>query len=287
MPHPSKHVALPTNRGSDIRSHADIERLLYTTRGQKILSRVVANNTQLRRGADGISLWLHQTPIITWHRDNTVTLRTGGWYTMTTKERLNAWLPGAQWAYKPDRQSLQVESFRKKGASHWYIRTGYADPNVRWPTTELELEGWVPFYDGIQFDLVTCTIISGDHYAENDIQFNYEMDKKIKRWISKFATNYQERPYLEFVPAELTHEEAVAFFEQAFQNRQVPANFLLRVASDTGYEKPTQVAFMWEDAYGNENKWGTKAAESKMRAWLRSRLFRGAVSKSRAVRDRT
>jgi hypothetical protein len=55
--------------------------------------RKVANNTYLERRADSIALKLHNTDIITTYPDNTVTLNTGGWQTVTTKARMNEFLP--------------------------------------------------------------------------------------------------------------------------------------------------------------------------------------------------
>ena len=52
--------------------------------------RKVANNTYLeRRDGDAIAVRLHDTDVITLHPDGRVTLDTGGWKTVTTKERFN------------------------------------------------------------------------------------------------------------------------------------------------------------------------------------------------------
>ena len=68
-------------------------------------SRKVANNTYLERraatftikgkttGIGSIALKLHNTDIMTAYPDNTVTLNTGGWRTVTTKARMNDFLP--------------------------------------------------------------------------------------------------------------------------------------------------------------------------------------------------
>lgn len=37
------------------------------------------------------TITLHSTPVVTWHPDGSVTYRTGGWVTKTTKDRLNAY----------------------------------------------------------------------------------------------------------------------------------------------------------------------------------------------------
>jgi hypothetical protein len=57
--------------------------------------RTVANNTYLRRGYGGesIDLVLHSTAIVTYARDG-LTVRMGGWDTVTTRDRINRALPG-------------------------------------------------------------------------------------------------------------------------------------------------------------------------------------------------
>lgn len=43
------------------------------------------------RRSDGIGIRLHNTDVVVWHPDETVTLNTGGWLTVTTKGRINDW----------------------------------------------------------------------------------------------------------------------------------------------------------------------------------------------------
>lgn len=64
--------------------------LYHKGHGGKMDERKVANNTYLIRHRNGdIGLVYHYTEVITFHQDDTVTLRNGGWWTSTTKERLN------------------------------------------------------------------------------------------------------------------------------------------------------------------------------------------------------
>lgn len=57
-------------------------------------SRKVGNNTRaiLRENGD-VQIVLHSTPVVTIHKDGTYTLRTGGWNTVTTKDRINQYSP--------------------------------------------------------------------------------------------------------------------------------------------------------------------------------------------------
>lgn len=71
-------------------------------------SRKVANNTYLERKGDGsISLRLHDTDVVNFRPDGSVAVDTGGWFTNTTRARINDVLPGG-W-------QLYSESFKKHG----------------------------------------------------------------------------------------------------------------------------------------------------------------------------
>src|SRR5262249_27597834 len=51
------------------------------------------NNTRLIRCGDDYAVVLHSTAVVTIHQDGTYTLRTGGWRTVTTKDRINKYSP--------------------------------------------------------------------------------------------------------------------------------------------------------------------------------------------------
>lgn len=57
--------------------------------------RKLANNTQVERGADdSIGVRLHRTTIVRYYPDGRVQLDSGGWHTVTTKQRISQLLPG-------------------------------------------------------------------------------------------------------------------------------------------------------------------------------------------------
>lgn len=81
---------------------AHAEKLLTEKRGDKT-TRKLAHNTYLQfRDRDTIAIRLHQTDVVTLHRDNTVILNSGGWRTVTTKERINRYLPFGFYLYQED-----------------------------------------------------------------------------------------------------------------------------------------------------------------------------------------
>lgn len=59
-------------------------------------SKLIGLNTRIARNLDGtIGITLHSTELVKFHPDNkTVEVTTGGWNTVTTRERLNRYLPG-------------------------------------------------------------------------------------------------------------------------------------------------------------------------------------------------
>ncbi|MFA5049291.1 MAG: hypothetical protein WC516_09770 [Patescibacteria group bacterium] len=61
--------------------------------GRNIQSRKIANNTYLQRRDSDIVVKLHDTDIITYKSNGDIVLNSGGWHTMTTKDRLNNNLP--------------------------------------------------------------------------------------------------------------------------------------------------------------------------------------------------
>lgn len=56
--------------------------------------RVIAKNTRLERDSDGnIDVILHGTAVVTMRVDGLYVLRSGGWRTLTTKQRINSFSP--------------------------------------------------------------------------------------------------------------------------------------------------------------------------------------------------
>ncbi len=63
----------------------------------------VASKTRLHMAIEGrYKLVLHNTPIITWHLDGTITLNDGGYKTPTTYRRMNEFLPSGIHIYRKD-----------------------------------------------------------------------------------------------------------------------------------------------------------------------------------------
>jgi hypothetical protein len=111
--------------------------------------RLVANNTLRYDRADGATVWrLHHTDIVTRNVDGTFTLDSGGWRTVTTKDRINT--------YAPCRVGSQ--------AGIWFV------------------DG-VPFYDGMTVDSNGKPLGNGA-----DAATILQDAKAVKRKIAQFCT---------------------------------------------------------------------------------------------------
>jgi hypothetical protein len=76
----------------EIRNYAQANEYLLS--GQNPARRTVEDNTCLVRMAFGeIVLYFYRTPIITYYQDGRITLFSGGFRTVTTKRRMNAYSP--------------------------------------------------------------------------------------------------------------------------------------------------------------------------------------------------
>lgn len=80
-------------------THAEATKMVHGVGNR--MKRKIGNNTYARILDDGtVAIRLHNTDVVTIHPDNTVTLRTGGWQTSTTKDRINQYSPVRVYQHK-------------------------------------------------------------------------------------------------------------------------------------------------------------------------------------------
>lgn len=156
------------------RQYADLDAKLT---GRCSQSRKVANNTYLERRPEGdIAVRLHATDVVTFHPDGTATLNSGGWLTVTTKERINRYLPGG----------IVLSSIKGR----WYLvysGHGEYDAEGNWTYVPSERRA-VPYSDGVTIDLASLDVIGGEAAAEAvkaEDSANEKMRKAVAKYIAK------------------------------------------------------------------------------------------------------
>lgn len=134
-------------------------------------SRKIANNTYLKRRGEDIAVLLHATDVVTFHPDDSVTLDTGGWYTMTTKDRMNSVL-GYRVSSAGGRWVVAVK--KKEQYSEW-------SDEVWWTW---DWDDVVPFANGmtIHSDGTITGGVDPDEVAAQDVA-NRNTRNKIKSWM--------------------------------------------------------------------------------------------------------
>jgi len=135
--------------------------MLSTVTSPIARSKFIGNNTVKYYDHDGnMYIRLHNTDIIT-SDGITMRLYTGGWRTVTTKDRLNKYVPG------------NIHIWSEKG--EWMIsNTGWSDPAFI----------AYPFYEGIKIDLHHGTVIVSKELEEElkAIAERKRLNKLIKKY---------------------------------------------------------------------------------------------------------
>lgn len=73
-------------------THSEAIKMVHGKRNAN--RRKVGNNTYAEiLQNNSVAITLHSTDVVTIHEDNTYTLRSGGWQTVTTKDRINQYSP--------------------------------------------------------------------------------------------------------------------------------------------------------------------------------------------------
>jgi len=106
-------------------SYSDAQAMMDTPAGRRNGYRKLENHTYLWPTRDGsYAVRLHATDVVTIHADGTFTLDTGGWYTVTTKDRINRYSPArvyserGVWCVWTDSDPRTAPRVRKCGKCH-------------------------------------------------------------------------------------------------------------------------------------------------------------------------
>jgi hypothetical protein len=100
-------------------------------------SRKIANNTTLVDLGDGsIGLRLHTTTVVTFHPDGSLVLKTGGWQTVTTKDRLNRVVRAHGWNIYAEKRVWHIA--HRNGAEFEFGSSFTIPPPPREPEPALD-----------------------------------------------------------------------------------------------------------------------------------------------------
>ena len=134
--------------------------LLADTRNE---TRKLANNTYLVPRGENVAVKLHNTDVVTFCADGSIILDSGGWRTVTTKARINEYLPSG-WRVFSDR-------------GKWFLRCGSWADGVDYP-----------FADGMKIMLRGRVIGAA---SESDVK----KEENLRKSITKYAKDYVNALY--------------------------------------------------------------------------------------------
>lgn len=229
--------------------------------------------TSLHRLADGaIAMRYHDTNILTWYPDNTVAIRTGGWFTQTTGRRIEDFLRSKT----TGDVTVHVGNTYTAKDGVWHIRTLRNNPAYEYGNDEpywLVLAD-IPYREGARVNLDTGAITGGAmiDYAEH----NKRIEKAIKAYIKGMTLEalaqsggaMYDTPEAEVLAGRYSYE---MFETMVYASHYGNPNFILQV-----YVNPL--------FYGEQNSNAAHSLDSMRRdlaKYLRSTLLIGPVSISK------
>jgi len=135
-----------------------------------VSARVIRNNTveYERENGDRV-IRLHFTDIITFHKDGSITLNSGGWRTVTTKERMNSFSP--------------IRIIQKKHI--WYV--------MQSPYIWKHKDKWIPFADNMRIFSDGCVTGAGED-PRKLLKLQRQIDKYVKGYMRALTNRELDKP---------------------------------------------------------------------------------------------
>lgn len=119
----------------------------------------------IRRDDSTIAVRYHSTDVVTYHADETITLRTGGWYLLTTKERINEY--------------TRARVYADKGT--WYLM----DRNRGWEIAKHER---LLFVDGMKINIDGMPL-TPTYPEQADVDRKRKLDRAVSNYIKGFSAH--------------------------------------------------------------------------------------------------
>lgn len=205
--------------------------------------RKLTHNTYLyRRPDDTLAIRLHNTDIIIVRQDNTFMLDSGGWRTVTTKDRMNRFCPAR--VYQERHQ--------------WYI----------WP-------GPTPFFDGIVVDLSGKPINVDEGQPEAALAEQAKLDKMINRMIKRLS-KMSELPHpsngdcwgCAMVAKDRSRPMGSDCVWSHLGECYIHGSLIYRAMEWAGY-RPEGIAIHWRGWQSENRSWSKQTIIRTMRRFLR------------------
>lgn len=233
------------------------------TRSKPVPRKKVANNTYLERRTDeSIALVLHNTDVVTYHLDGRIVLDTGGWLTVTTKDRINAGLP-RPWHLSSNKGTWEL----REGYGYVNTITRYTDGITLHEVGEGSLE----------LDEDTCLPAS---QREKDDAHNTTIQRLIGKYLKAY-TEYDEDAacrlcmILHTTPHAHSDREVYVLVGDGMEDTQHLIDHML----DGHYPYTLLLAAISERGYNAEVVIGHRdIAKRSLRGYLGARLLRGATA---------
>ena len=252
------------------------EAVEFLSKGRNHDNRPLVSNTRLeRRDADTIAVRLYETDIVTFHSDGKITLNSGGWRTITTKDRINSFNP----AY------VSTDNGR------WFILGTKTYPGETYVSRDWE-NPLSLFYDGMQVN-EDGTPVKPVVLSKETLKAEKAKLRQINRYIDGFIKALREGME---TPSGgdcwfclMKNEEGVTLGDLTKDNDHLEAHFkdkyyvpslLFNALIEKGYPNPAYItgySAETEELGGMRSGWGgesPRAHEGSIRIALRSYLKR-------------
>jgi len=170
-------MTVPTIRADSIRGAWNELRPIF----DRLNRRKIQNNTYARLEGRDIVIRYHETDILTYHGNDTVTINTDGWHTSTTANRFANWLP-ARWSVHNDR-------------GVWNIFGPAADLSTRWQVAHFRLFDGMTITD--QPRPLVLNYTSAPDYTAEDL-----VARRLVRQIREYADLYTAEICAGYIPTD-------------------------------------------------------------------------------------
>ncbi len=213
---------------------------IFKTARNKEIGKPIANNTRLLKVGDDFIIRLHSTDIIRITSKGIYTINTGSWQTVTTKERLNRYLP--------------IRIFQEKHVWYYFEK----DSN----TCYFDWKNRKAFFEGLQCNVEGKVLNPVNEKKDKKATVKRKkLDKMIKKYVDGFIDHIKKHGLGEpstgdcfgclfknaktgIVRGGMQENEPMGFdhYISHFKENYFPRSLLLKAIVEKGYNNP---GFIW------------------------------------------